>query len=81
MNYYNSELTFDNNDSVIDCLIHSILLESKLDENTCKLLVPLAARLLKPIKGLDEAQNTCACRMLRSKGLKDTTCVVWFGDD
>jgi len=60
MNYHNGELAFDNNNSVIDCLVHSTLLESKLDENTCKLLVPPAARLLKPIKGLDKAQNACA---------------------
>jgi hypothetical protein len=61
MDYHNSELAFDNDGSEVNGLIHSALLESKLDKDTCKFLVPLAARLLKPIKGLDEAQNMYAC--------------------
>src|SRR5438105_4971180 len=70
MDYHDSELTFDNDSSEVNGLIDGTLLESKLDEDTCKLLVPPAARLLKPIEGLDEVQNVRACiRNLVAQGM------------
>ena len=60
MYHHDGESALADNNLEVNGLVHTALHEPKGLEDAGELLVPMATRLLEPIKGLDKAQNTCA---------------------
>ena len=60
MHHHNGEFALGDNNLEVNGLVHATLHEPKGLEDAGELLVPAAARLLEPIKGLNEAQYTHA---------------------
>jgi len=57
MHHHNGKLALGDDHLEVDGLVHTALHEPKGLEDAGELLVPMATRLLEPIKGLDKAQN------------------------
>jgi hypothetical protein len=60
MHHYNGEFALGDDDLEVNGLVHTALHEPKGLEDAGELLVPMMTRLLEPIKGLDEVQDTYA---------------------
>ena len=60
MHHHDGEFALIDNNLEVNGLVHTTLHEPEGLEDTGELLVPMATRLLEPIKGLDKVQDTCA---------------------
>ena len=70
MHHHNGELALGDNHLEVDGLVHTALREPEGLEDAGELLVPMATRLLEPVKGLDKVQNARAgVRRLVAQGM------------